>query len=172
MSPKPSPRNAKGYRVSQTTAPAAAQTEPSAEAVQSWLAVVRAYNLCEVVLSQRLAPLGLRLPEHEVLVNLQRVPGLTQQQLAQRCFVAKSGISMLVSRMEAAGWLQRQADASDARLRRLSLTETGAALAAQCLAIQSTVVRAMTEGTSSAELGQIAQGMDKVAAVLEGLLQP
>jgi DNA-binding MarR family transcriptional regulator len=139
--------------------------------LQSWLAVVRAYNLCEAVLSQRLAALDLRLPEHEVLINLQQAPGLTQQQLAQRCFVAKSGISMLVSRMEAAGWLLRQADSADARLRRLSLMPAGAALATQCEALQTEVVQGMTDACSAAELGQIAQAMDRAAGVLEAMLR-
>ena len=54
--------------------------QPSAHTLKSWLSVVRAYHLCEAVLSQRVSTLGLRLGEHEVLVNLLRLPGLTQQQ--------------------------------------------------------------------------------------------
>jgi DNA-binding MarR family transcriptional regulator len=42
---------------------------------------------------------GLRVAEYEVLANC-TARRLTQQELARRCFVAKSGISMLVSRME------------------------------------------------------------------------
>jgi DNA-binding MarR family transcriptional regulator len=44
--------------------------------------------------------LSLRVTEHEVLANLALMPGMTQQALATRCFVAKSGISMLLTRLE------------------------------------------------------------------------
>ena len=67
-------------------------------ATLAWLSVVRVYNLCDAAMATRLAPLGLRVGEHEVLANLLRAPGITQQELAKRCFVAKSGISMMLTR--------------------------------------------------------------------------
>lgn len=57
-----------------------------------------------------------------VLVNLLRLPGLSQQELAKRCLVAKIGISMRLTRMVGEGLLKREADATDARVRRLRLT--------------------------------------------------
>lgn len=62
------------------------------------IAVVRTYNECTTTLAHLLAPLGVSLSQHEILMNLLRSPGLTQQQLAQGCFSAKSGISILVAR--------------------------------------------------------------------------
>jgi DNA-binding MarR family transcriptional regulator len=150
------------------TAPAATMV-PSALAVQSWLSVVRAYNLCTSVLSQRLAALDLHLAEHEVLVNLLRLPGLTQQQLAERCFVAKSGISMLITRMERAGWVERVASEADARARLLHLTSKGLALAERGHAIQSDVVNAMTQHFSERELAFVDESMQQVSSVLESL---
>jgi DNA-binding MarR family transcriptional regulator len=142
----------------------------SAETMQSWLSVVRVYHLCDAVLSQRLGALGLKLPEHELLVNLLRHPGLTQQQLAQRCFVAKSGISMLVTRMVDAGRVQREADAVDARVWRLTLTRAGRALAERAQQVQAGVIAAMTEGSSPAEQKVIADAMERASLTLEGML--
>jgi DNA-binding MarR family transcriptional regulator len=141
----------------------------SAETMQSWLSVVRVYHLCDAVLSQRLAALGLKLPEHELMANLLRHPGLTQQQLAQRCFVAKSGISMLVTRMVDAGRVQRQADAVDARIWRLTLTPAGRALAERAQQVQAGVIAAMTAGSSPAEQKVIAAAMERASATLEGM---
>lgn len=138
--------------------------------MQAWLSVVRSYHLCEAVLSQRLLALGVKLAEHEVLVNLLRAPGSTQQALAQRCFVAKSGVSMLVSRMVQAGLVQRQADEVDARVWRLFLTPQGERLAGQASAVQAEVVEAMTQGSSEAELLALAEAMERSAQVLQGLL--
>ena len=82
-------------------------------ASKAWLSVVHAYNLCDTAIAAPQAPLGLRVGEHEVFANLLLAPGITQQALAQRCFVAKSGISMLLTRMEAQDLLRREADAKD-----------------------------------------------------------
>ena len=142
----------------------------SAPAMQAWLSVVRTYHLCDAVMTQRLAGLGLRLPEHEVLVNLLTTPGMSQQQLAQRCFVAKSGVSMLVSRLVAQGWLQREADALDARVWRLSLTPEGEALATQARQMQAEVVSAMTGARSAAELQALSAAMGQAGQTLEAML--
>ncbi len=139
-------------------------------ATHSWLSVVRAYNLCDAVLTQRLAAIGLKLGEHEVLINLLRTPGISQQQLARRCFVAKSGVSMLVTRMQKDGLVQRQADAVDARVWLLTLTTSGRALAEQAQAIQDAVVQVMARHSSPAELQGIADAMQRIGAALEGLL--
>lgn len=139
--------------------------------MQSWLSVVRAYHLCDAVMAQRLATIGLRVGEHELLINLLRAPGITQQQLAQRCFVAKSGASMLVTRMEQAGWVLRRCDAADARLRRLYLAPPGEALALQGQAIQNEVVAAMVGCCPPAEMKVIADAMQRASGALEALLQ-
>jgi DNA-binding MarR family transcriptional regulator len=141
----------------------------SPHGTQSWLAVVRAYNLCEAVMTARLAALGVRVPEHEVLANLASAPGITQQALAARCFVAKSGVSMLLTQMESRGWVRREADAADARVKRLQLTPAGQALAAQTLQVQAQVVVAMVDGSSEAELELVTAVMQRVSAQLEAL---
>jgi DNA-binding MarR family transcriptional regulator len=146
-----------------------ARTPSSPHGTQAWLAVVRAYNLCDAVMTARMAELGVRLAEHEVLANLATAAGITQQQLAARCFVAKSGISMLLTQMESRGWVRREADAADARIRRLQLTDDGQALARKTLAAQAEVVRAMVADTSDAELDQVRDSMQRVSQRLEAL---
>ena len=141
----------------------------SPHGTQSWLAAVRAYNLCDAVMTARLAEFGLRLGEHEVLANLATWPGLTQQELAARCFVAKSGVSMLLTQMEGKALVLRQSDAADARAKRLFLTPAGLALATRTLKIQSEVVAVMVEGATDAELATVTDVMLRVAARLEAL---
>ena len=145
---------------------------PSPDAMQAWLSVARAYHLCDAVLSQRLTALGLKLAEHELLVNLLRRPGLTQQELAARCFVAKSGISMLVTRMVEAGRVRREADPVDARVWRLLLTPEGAALAEQAQQVQAEVIHAMTAQSTPAEQQLLAAAMDNASAALQQMLVP
>lgn len=141
-----------------------------AAATKAWFSVVRAYNLCDVIMATRLSSLGLRVGEHEVLVNLLRSPGMTQQALAKRCFVAKSGISMLLTRMEAQALLRRDADAKDGRIKRLYLSPSGEVLAKQTMAIQDEIVGKMMSPLSSSELATMTALSDSVGAQLDRMI--
>lgn len=127
-------------------------THDKSTATQAWLSVVRVYNLCDAAMAARLAELGLRVAEHEVLANLLRSPGMTQQELATRCFVAKSGISMMLTRLQDQGLLRRESDARDGRIKRLYLSDTGEPLARQAMAIQDEIVTLMMAPLSGDEL--------------------
>ena len=124
-------------------------------ATLAWLSVVRVYNLCDAAMTARLAELGLRVGEHEVLANL--------------CFVAKSGISMMLTRMEAQGLLRREADTKDGRIKRLYLSDTGEPLAQQSVAIQDEIVTLMMTPLSGAELEAMTELSGRVSAKLEQL---
>lgn len=143
---------------------------PDDPATRSWLSVVRAYHLCSELMGTRLAQLGVKTSEHEILVNLRRQPELNQQALSARCFTAKSHISGLLNEMEAKGWISRQAHPLDGRAKRLTLTVAGAAMASRTAAVQAEVVALMTEGVAHAELLHIAQTMSDVSTRLEAAL--
>ena len=140
--------------------------EQDAIALRAWLAVVRAYNQCDAVLAQKLGAIGYTTAEYEVITRLHRDPGQTQQELAQRCFVAKSGISMLIKRMEEAGWVLRSADAQDARVKRLTLSDEGQRQAERMLQVQQEALSVMAAPLTPLELRQIAEMMDKVNSSL------
>jgi DNA-binding MarR family transcriptional regulator len=142
----------------------------SPHGTQAWLSTVRAYNLCETVISRRLADIQLRVGDLEVLATLATTPKLSQRELAARCFITKSGVSMLLTQMEERGLVIRAADAGDARAKRLTLTSDGTRLAAQAMKIQAEVVNAMVAGLSEQELADINRVMNRVSAQLEELL--
>jgi DNA-binding MarR family transcriptional regulator len=142
---------------------------PARPVLRAWLAVVRAYNLCDVVLAERLAEINIRVPEHEILANLLVEPGRSQQQLAARCFTAKSHISTQLATLEARGWVRRDPDPSDARARRLFLTRTGTAMAKRTVAIQTAVVNQMASALQASELAPIESAMHRVSAALEAM---
>jgi DNA-binding MarR family transcriptional regulator len=137
------------------------------EATRSWLAVVRAYHLCSELMAQRLEALGVRTAEHEILANLRREPGLNQQALAARCFTAKSHVSHLIGSMEARGWVKREPDQADGRVKRLVLAPAGARMAERTAAVQAEVVALMTDGLPRDELEQVRRAMAEVSRRLE-----
>ena len=148
---------------------AAMNAPPLPVAHRAWVAVVHAYHLCDAVLGERLAALGLKTSEHEVLVNLLLYPGATQQNLAARSVTAKSVMSALVTRLERAGHLVRQTDQRDARAWRLQLTPAGEKLAQQSLAVQIEVVRAMTEGSDAATLALLESVTNRASTALQAM---
>ena len=139
--------------------------------VKSWLAVVRAYHLCESVMATRLGAIGVRTAEHEVLANLMSRPGISQQVLSARCFSAKSHISALIGQLEQRGLVRREPDPDDARAKQLFLTPAGEALARQTVAIQSVVIRAMAEAIGDeAQMRLVEAVMDRTCARLQEML--
>lgn len=159
-----------------TPARAARDRTPRADAgsdsaaVRSWLSVVNAYHLCDALMARRLGDLGVRTPEHEILANLRRDPGITQQVLASRCFSAKSHISALLTLLEGRGWVRREPDPTDARAKRLFLAPQGERIAARTAAVQAAVVAAMVDGETAATLREVTQAMQRVGARLKAQL--
>ena len=129
----------------------------------AWIAVVRTYNECQATLLAGLAPYEVSLLQHEIMMNLMRAPGLTQRELAERCFSAKSGISMLLDRMQNEGLAERRPHPEDSRARCITLTDAGMALARKLAEMQAAVVREMTGHYSDTQLEMLTGLMDDTA---------
>jgi DNA-binding MarR family transcriptional regulator len=136
---------------------------------EAWLKVVEAYNLCDKVLVSRLAAVNVPIAEHEVLMTLLRNPGATQQEIAKGCFVAKSGISMTLLRLESLELVRREADTTDARIKRTYLTSKGEKLAQKTFKIQQELVQVMASPLSDSDLKSISLLMEKVSTELRAI---
>ncbi len=150
-----------------TQSPAALK---KATETRAWVNVARAYNLCEHILSARLATIGLRVAEHEILAHVFHTPGLTQQALAKVCFVAKSGMSMSLSKMEAQGLLARESDAKDGRIKRLTLSTAGLALVQTSLSIQADIVATMMSSLNDSEVQAMSELSQRIGVRLDAVL--
>ncbi len=69
---------------------------------------------------------SLSLSEIYALGIIEEQAPISQQDLGAELALEKSSVSRLVQQLEARGWVQRERDARDSRLRLLSLTEQGA----------------------------------------------
>jgi MarR family transcriptional regulator, organic hydroperoxide resistance regulator len=133
---------------------------------RNWIAVAKAHQLVERTMAAALAPLGLKLPHYDILANIRRFPGLTQQDLARRMLVGRSNLSMLLPELERRGLVTRDADEGDRRLRRLGLTAEGAALTERALAAHVGVIESMMEAFTAEECEQLGDLMRRVGAHL------
>src|SRR5579859_155534 len=72
---------------------------------------------------------SLSLSELYTLSLLAERPPLSQQELGAALGLEKSSVSRLVQQLDERGWVQRERDARDSRLRLLRLTKEGARIA-------------------------------------------
>jgi MarR family transcriptional regulator for hemolysin len=81
-------------------------------------------RLCRTRFDQRARARGMTRAQWLILARLARQPGLSQNELAAICEVEPITVGRLVDRLESRGLVERRADPTDRRIRRLHLLET------------------------------------------------
>ncbi len=133
----------------------------------AWLSVARAYQLCHRQLSAALDPLGLEVAHYDVLINVARDEGLSQQVLARRLLVAKSNVSALLTVLERRTLIVRSRHSTDARLRLVSLTPSGRELTEEAMRRHQRIAEAMLGPLTAEEAETLRLIMLKMASALE-----
>lgn len=113
-------------------------------------------------LTRALAPLDIKPPHLDILINLYRFEGISQQELARKLLVGRSNMSMLLPQMEKRGLLERNADQRDKRVLRLSLTADGRTLTEKAMAIQTELIEQMLSATPIEECTRMAETMERL----------
>lgn len=115
-----------------------------------------------------LAPYGLKFQEYGVLATL-RVQGapycLTPSQLQAALLFTSGGLSNLIKRLEANGWVERTDDPNDGRGVLVSLTAKGRRLADRAMPEHANTERRLLSMFSIAERAQLA---DLLARMISG----
>ncbi|MFN3635173.1 MAG: MarR family winged helix-turn-helix transcriptional regulator [Rhizobium rhizophilum] len=127
---------------------------------RSWISVARACQLMQQALARALGPLDIKPPHLDILVNLYRFEGISQQELARKLLVGRSNMSMLLPQMEKRGLLERRPDQKDKRVLRLFLTDEGRALSEKAMRIQTELIERTLSATPIDECQRLADNMD------------
>jgi DNA-binding MarR family transcriptional regulator len=85
-------------------------------------------RLRRIVVDRSLRPLGITRSQWWVLAFLSRRDGMKQAALANDLDLTRVAIGGLLDRLETGGFVERRADTSDGRARRVFLTRAGAKL--------------------------------------------
>lgn len=125
-------------------------------------------RLRRVVVDRALKPLGITRSQWWVLAFLSRRDGMTQTALAADLDLTKVAIGGLLDRMEAAGFVERRADQSDGRARRVYLTRTGAKMVT---AIRDSVESIELEILSRVPEDALNQAAETLRALKDTLLE-
>jgi MarR family transcriptional regulator for hemolysin len=89
---------------------------------------------------------GMTRAQGIILHRLDRQPGLSQNEMAALCEVEPITVGRLVDRLEARGLLERRADPSDRRIRRLHLLPAAAPVIAAIEDYKVALEEYMTDG--------------------------
>src|SRR6218665_3519950 len=133
---------------------------------RTWIAVGRACQLMQLTLARNIAHLHIKPPHLDILINLYRREGISQQELARKLLVGRSNMSMLLPQLEKRGLIERRGDGKDKRILRLSLTDSGRALSEQAMEIQTPVIDKSMEDSSIEECMIVAQAMERLVGIL------
>ena len=133
---------------------------------RSWISVGRACQLMQQTLSRALAPLGIKTPHLDILINLYRTPGISQQDLARKLLVGRSNMSMLLPQLEKRGLILRTGDGKDRRVLRLTLTDHGRSVTEEAMAIQTDLIERTLSHTPLDQCLAMADAMERVSALL------
>lgn len=129
---------------------------------KNWLAVAKVHSLWHQRLSAKISTLGMRMSQFDIMANLVYEPGMTQQRLAERIFVGRSNLSMALPDLETIGWVRRENDAEDRRVRRLFPTEEGERITRLALQAECDLLDEMMEALSEEECNQVGDLMRRL----------
>ncbi|WP_117191263.1 MarR family winged helix-turn-helix transcriptional regulator [Rhizobium terrae] len=134
---------------------------------RSWVAVARACQLMQTVLTRELAALDIKPPHLDILVNLYRFEGISQQELARKLLVGRSNMSMTLPQMEKRGLVERIGDKKDKRVLRLHLTERGRTIAEEAMAIQTRLIERTLSNEPLEQCMAMAESMERLIVTLQ-----
>src|SRR6478735_1598475 len=134
---------------------------------RSWIAVARACQLKQQSLGRSLAALDIKTPHLDILINLYRFEGISQQELARKLLVGRSNMSMLLPQMEKRGLIERRGDEKDKRVLRLFLTPEGRNVTEKAMVIQTDLIERVLSPEPIEQCMAMAGSMERIIRVLQ-----
>jgi DNA-binding MarR family transcriptional regulator len=133
---------------------------------RTWIAVGRACQLMQLTLARNIHHLGIKPPHLDILINLYRREGISQQELARKLLVGRSNMSMLLPQLEKRGLIERRGDGKDKRVLRLFLTGEGKTITEQAMQIQTELIDVVMGSTTEDRCLEVADHMEKIVGIL------
>jgi DNA-binding MarR family transcriptional regulator len=133
---------------------------------RTWIAVARACQLMQLTLARNIAHLDIKPPHLDIMLNLYRREGISQQELARKLLVGRSNMSMLLPQLEKRGLIERRGDSQDKRVLRLFLTDEGKTITEQAMDVQTALIDQVMAGASEERCNDVAAHMEGIISTL------
>lgn len=134
---------------------------------KNWIAVAKASQIIHQKLAKSLIALDIKVPHLDIMANLYRFEGISQQDLARKLLVGRSNISMLLPQIEKRGLIQRRPDDRDKRILRLYLTEKGRDITRKALALELELIEHSMSTTTLDECNHVGDIMNRMIKKME-----
>jgi MarR family transcriptional regulator for hemolysin len=109
---------------------------------------------------------SLTLPQCRALYYLARNQGISQKRLAEMTEIEPMTLVRILDRMEADGWIERRADPTDRRARRLFITAAACPVLEEIQRLSAQLRGEALHGLSAAERAQLLGLLERVQANL------
>ena len=143
--------------------------------VAAWAALLRTYASVVPKLERRLAEHGLPLPWYDVLLVLNSAPGrrLRMSELGARAVLSRERVSRVVTELEGAGLVAREANPDDGRSWFATVTPAGRSrLRAAAPVYLAGIEEHFGRHLSDAETRVVARALGRVVATESGSVGP
>ena len=112
----------------------------------------RAQHALRTSMDELLEPIGITVPQYNVLSAVQLQPGISNAALARGAFVTAQSMQGIVANLERLGLLRRKAHPTHGRIRQSELTVKGDVVLAKAHKLLIGVEEAMTSGFKKEEI--------------------
>jgi DNA-binding MarR family transcriptional regulator len=138
--------------------------KPTAQPAEAGYLIKEVQHLMRRRMDQALQPLSLTTPQFAVLTWLKRAPGLSNAELAHRCFVTPQTMNLIVQKLEDRGQVIRAESPSQGKSLPMRLTAAGASVLERAQGALVEVERGLFAVLSKAELEGLVLALKKVRA--------
>jgi len=129
----------------------------------------RAHQVAVAIFMEETSGFEVTPVQFAILNALLEDPGEDQVTLARKVAFDAATFGSVIGRLEARGWVRREADATDRRRKRLWVTAEGAAAARKMKRSVGKVQARILQPLSDAEQAQLVQLLDRLVAAHENV---
>ena len=139
---------------------------PDTPARRAVVSVVRGFGAVARQMGPYYANFGLTPPQFQMLTVLNRLRGeqVTQRRLGMELYVSFPNVTVMLSRLEEAGLIERTVNDADRRERFVRITRSGRALLKQIWKVQPDQLERVMAGLTDEERIQLARLLNKMIA--------
>lgn len=146
------------------TEPDLADEFPDTPARRAVVSVVRGFGAVSRLMGPHYASFGLTPPQFQMLTVLNRLRGerVTQRRLGKELYVSFPNVTVMLSRLEKEGLIERTVNATDRRERLVKISARGRTLLRKIWKIQPDQLEQVMAGLTDSERLRLAQLMNKM----------
>ncbi len=144
---------------------------PDTPARRAVVSVVRGFGAIARQMGPHYARFGLTPPQFQMLTVLNRLRGeqVTQRRLGKELYVSFPNVTVMLSRLEKSGLIERTVNADDRRERFVKITNRGRKLLKKIWQSQPDQLERVTAGLTESERNTLAQLLNKL---IDGQISP